>query len=332
MSAEASAEELARAVRLLRIRGRREATGLFSGSSISVFRGAGLEFEESRPYVAGDDVSALDWSATARTGELHVKRHREERNQTLLFALDTAPSMAFHTVGVSKAALAARAIALLTAAAGRAGDRTALVAFDARVRERIAPGRGGAHALRVLRAAFPGGDLQGSPPHAPRTPRLPRAPRGREPRGFFQSLEPRGSNGLAVGVRAVQGLTRRRGVVLLFSDFRGTPLPELARPLGELSRRHDLIAVPLVDPAERELPRAGMLRIADPASGATRLLDTRSNRVRARYREAAERRRRELESELIRAGAELLWLRTDASPLHPLAHFLAERAVRRAAQ
>lgn len=309
MSAGFSAEELARAVRLLRIRGRREATGLFSGASISVFRGAGLEFEESRPYVPGDDVSALDWSATARTGELHVKRHREERNQTLIFALDTSPGMAFHTAGVSKAALAARTVALLTAAAGRAGDRTALVAFDTRVRERIAPGRGGAHALRVLQAALP-----------------------REPRSDGRRPEPRGSGDVVAAVRALQGMTRRRGVVLLLSDFRGAPPAELGRPLRRLARRHDLIAAPLVDPAERELPRAGMLRIADPASGATRLLDTRSPRVRARYREAAERRRRELERELRRAGAEFLWLRTDASPLHPLAQFLAERAVRRAAQ
>ena len=144
----ASGEELARAVRLLRLRGRREAAGLFSGSSISPFRGAGLEFEESRPYVPGDDVSSLDWSATARTGQLFVKRHREERSHTLIFALDVSQSMAFRTGSTSKAALAARTIALLTAAAGRAGDRVGLVSFDGAVRECIAPGRGGAHGVR----------------------------------------------------------------------------------------------------------------------------------------------------------------------------------------
>jgi uncharacterized protein (DUF58 family) len=297
-------EELERAVRLLRVRGRREATGLLSGSSVSRFRGSGIEFEESRPYVPGDDVSSLDWSATARTGQLHVKRHREERSQTLLFALDTSPSLAFHTVGTSKSALAARAVALLTAAAGRTGDRTALVAFDGGVRERIAPGRGGAHALRVLRAAVR---------HAPEA-----------------GAAPRGASDLAVAARALQGLTRRRGVVLLFSDFRVALGAEQRAALGELARRHELVAVVLVDPAERELPRVGALRIADPASGATRLLDTASPATRARYREAAERRRRELASELRRAGTETLWLRTDASPLQPLAHFLAERAARRA--
>ena len=80
--------DLVRAARILAIRSRRETTGLFAGGYVSAFRGGGIEFEESRPYVPGDDIAGLDWSATARTGELYVKRYREERNQTLLFALD----------------------------------------------------------------------------------------------------------------------------------------------------------------------------------------------------------------------------------------------------
>jgi uncharacterized protein (DUF58 family) len=88
-----SAEDLARAARLLVVRSRREAKGLFAGNYASAFRGSGLEFEESRPYAPGDDTSLLDWNATARTGELYVKRFRAERNETLLFALDTSASM-----------------------------------------------------------------------------------------------------------------------------------------------------------------------------------------------------------------------------------------------
>lgn len=298
-----SGEELARAVRLLHLRGSREATGLFSGSSVSPFRGAGLEFEESRPYAPGDDVRSLDWSATARTGELYVKRHREERSHTLLFALDASASMAFRTGTASKVELAARAIALLTAAAGRSGDRFGLVLFGDTVREIVAPGRGGAHALRVLRCAATG------------------------------IAAPHGSANLASAFRALRGLARRRASVLLFSDFRDERLPpnELRRCIAALRTQHDVIALPVRDPAEIDLPNVGLLRIVDPARpSATRLLPTSRPRVRTRYREAAEKRRCEIHEALSHAGADVRWLRCDESPLRSLAQLFATRAARRA--
>ena len=129
-----SSAALARAARLLVVRSRREATGLFAGNYVSAFRGGGLEFEESRPYAPGDDVRSIDWNATARHGETFVKQFREERDQTLHFALDVSGSMRFSSAGPSKAVTAAHALALLASAASRAGDRIGLVAFDARVR------------------------------------------------------------------------------------------------------------------------------------------------------------------------------------------------------
>jgi uncharacterized protein (DUF58 family) len=302
-----SAEDLARAARLLVVRSRHEATGIFAGNYASAFRGGGLEFEESRPYAPGDDVAILDWSATARTGELYVKRFREERNQTLLFALDTSASMGFGTASSTKAATAAHALALLVAAAGRAGDRTGLVAFDESLRGELRPGRGVAHGLRVIRSALE------------------------------SAAAPRGATKLAVGLRALTRISaRRRAVLILLSDFRD---PELFAPAGELSaelaalaRRHDVIAAPLLDPAEEELPRVGPLRITDPEHpGAVRVAHTGRQRVRQRYRAAAHARQQRLEAELRRYGTELLWLRTDRSPLHALGRFFRERAARRAA-
>ena len=117
---EVSGEELLRAARILAVRSRRESTGLFTGNYLSAFRGGGLEFEESRPYVPGDDVRTIDWNATARNDELFVKRFREERDQTLLFALDVSASMRFGTAGRAKASTAAHALSLMAAAAGPA--------------------------------------------------------------------------------------------------------------------------------------------------------------------------------------------------------------------
>lgn len=298
----AKGEELARAVRLLHLRGRREATGLFSGSSVSPFRGSGLEFEESRPYAPGDDVRSLDWSATARTGELYVKRHREERSHTLLFALDASRSMAFGTGAASKVEVAARAIALLTAAAGRAGDRFGLLTFDSNVRECIEPGRGGSHALRVLRATVRG------------------------------TTAPRGSARLAAAVDRLRAIARRRATVLLLTDFRDASLDAagLRRQVAALGARHDVIALPLRDPAEIELPDVGTLRIADPRRpAATRLLATSRSGVRTQYRNAAETRKNAIDQSLRHAGADVQWLRCDESPLPKLARLFASRAGRR---
>jgi uncharacterized protein (DUF58 family) len=303
---EISAEDLARAARLLVVRSRHEATGLFAGNYASAFRGGGLEFEESRPYAPGDDVATLDWSATARTGELYVKRFREERNQTLLFALDTSASMGFGTASSTKAATAAHALALLVAAAGRAGDRTGLVAFDESLRGEVPPGRGLGHGLRVIRSAL---EWAGAP---------------------------HGTTRLATGLRALGAHARRRSALILLSDFRDPQWParagEVSAELKALARRHDVIAMLLLDRAEEELPRVGPLRIRDPERpGAVRVLHTGRERVRQRYRAAAQARHQRLEGELRRCGAELLWLRTDRSPLHALGRFFRERAARRAA-
>ena len=112
-----SGAELERAARLLEVRSRREASSAFSGGYRSAFRGGGIEFEESRPYLPGDDVRALDWNATARSGVPYVKRFREERDQTVLLAVDVSASMSFGSAGRAKAALAAHAAALIAAAA-----------------------------------------------------------------------------------------------------------------------------------------------------------------------------------------------------------------------
>lgn len=297
-----SAADLARAVRLLTVRSRREATGLFAGNYASAFRGSGLEFEESRPYTPGDDVSALDWSAAARTGELYVKRFREERNQTLLFALDVSASMRFGSTGSSKAKIGAQALALVVAAAGRAGDRSGAIALADGVRDEVPIGRGSSHGLRVIHAAVE------------------------------WASRPEGLTRLASGLRGIRMRTRRRSVVFVLSDFRDADRPAMRAELAELARRHDLIAAPVLDPVDEELPRVGPLRVSDPEGpGVSRVLQTSRPRARRRYRAAALAWRARLERDLRFAGAEVVWLRTDRSPLFALGRFFAERAARRAA-
>jgi uncharacterized protein (DUF58 family) len=297
---ELSGAELLRAARILAVRSRRESTGLFAGNYLSAFRGGGLEFEESRPYVPGDDVRAIDWNATARSGEVTVKTFREERDQTLLFALDVSASMRFASGGRTKAATAAHALALLASAAGRAGDATGLVAFDEAVRAEVPLARGPAHSWRVIRAAVEAAAAAG------------------------------GRTRLAAGLGGLARRSRRRSVRFVLSDFRELEAPGAGAALAAAARAHDVVAAVIADPLDEALPDAGSLRLVDPERpGRPWLLGAGSRRARERYREAAAHWRRQLERELRRCGADLLWLRTDQSPLVALGRFFEERAARR---
>ena len=304
-AANVTSADLARAARVLSLRSWREATGLFAGNYASAFRGGGIEFEESRPYVVGDDVRTLDWVATARMGEPFVKCFREERNQTLFFALDTSASMAFGTTGLPKAATATHALALLAAAAGRAGDRTGLIAFGDAVHREIPVGRGMAHTWDLIRAAA------------------------------FAAANASGRTDFSGALRSLLRHTRQHATVVILSDFRGLEAgPQrdgLWPALASLARHRDVVACVVFDPREESLPNSGTIRIQDPERpGRTFLLHSGSARTRERYRVVCAARRQRLDRELRRCGIESLWLRNGQSPLHGLGRFFQERATRRA--
>jgi uncharacterized protein (DUF58 family) len=293
-------EDLGRATRLLVVRSRREARGLFAGNYVSAFRGAGLEFDESRPYVPGDDVRSIDWNATARHGETFVKLFRAERDQALSFALDVSASMRFGSAGASKAATAAHALALLATAAGHAGDRLGLVAFDREVRALQPLARGVVHGWRIVHTALTVG------------------------------ADARGGTRLVAGLRPLRSQLRRRGVVVVLSDLPEDALREARDDLADLARRHDLVAGIPLDPREIALPRVGVVSLADPERpGEVLRLDTGSRRARRRYLAACAERRRRVTDVLRRAGAEWVWLRTDRNPLYALGRFFHDRAGRR---
>jgi uncharacterized protein (DUF58 family) len=289
--------ELAREARLLAIRSRRQAGELFAGAYASAFRGGGMEFEDSRPYVPGDDVRSLDWNATARTGEPHVKRFREERDRSVVVVVDTSASMGFTSGIRSKAQTAARAAALLVAAAGYAGDKVGLLAFADAIHSEVLPGRGPAHTWAALRAAAAAGQ------------------------------DPRGATHAGPALERALHLASRRTVLFVVSDFRDASF--LGGPLAAACNRHDVVAVAVEDPRERALPAAGTVRVRDPEQpGASFVLATGSARVRALYSAAAAVRRRALARRLRGAGADLLHLSTDEDPLRALSRFFRARAAR----
>ncbi|MCZ6463148.1 MAG: DUF58 domain-containing protein [Proteobacteria bacterium] len=298
---EIGSAELARAARILAIRVRREATGLFAGGYASAFRGGGMEFHESRPYVPGDDVRAFDWNALARTGEPFVKRYREERDLTVWIALDVSASMRFGALGRVKAGVAAHAAALLAAAAGQTGDRVGLVAFADVVRAEVPAARGPSHIWHVVQTA---GLCAGSAA---------------------------GGTRLGVGIEALVARARQRSISVLLSDFRDPALldPSGVAGLLALSRRHDVVCAVLYDPREESLPSVGLVRVEDPERpGRTQVLHTGRKRARARYRRAWAARCAALERALRSAGCDVVWMRTDRDPLRTWMHFFEQRAAR----
>ncbi len=289
--------ELLRKVRRLEIRSRHLVEDLFAGHSESVFKGRGMEFEEVRPYVPGDEVRDIDWNVTARLGHPYVKRFVEERELTVLLVLDVSRSMRFGTAGQEKRELAAELCAVLGFAALRHDDRVGLVLAGERVEHFVPPARGRSHLLRMLR------DVLDTTPRPGRTR-------------------------LGEAARFVLRTTHRRSVVFWISDFEDTLDP---RDWRVLASRHEVTAILTRDPRDEVLPAVGWVELEDLETGERRLVDTGSRRAREAYHTEARERRRQAEQILRRARVSLVDVRTDRSYLPVLLRFFAARRRRSAA-
>jgi uncharacterized protein (DUF58 family) len=280
-------------VRQIQLRTRRLVNDVLAGAYRSTFRGSGVEFEEVRPYLPGDEVRSIDWNRTARAGQPYVKTYVEERELTLVFLVDTSRSMDFGSRELSKREVAAQFCALLAFVAQRQQDRVGLCLIGEEPGLHLEPRKGAGAVARVVREVIAAPAAHG---HA--------------------DIE---------GALELQLQTlKRRALLFLVSDFLGDP-EELADVLRRVGRRHELIAVRLVDPFEQELPPAGIIPLEDLESGRTLELDTRSPRVRAAWAAAAEARRKALEGVLLRAKVELIELATDKSVGEPVARFFNRR-------
>jgi uncharacterized protein (DUF58 family) len=292
-----SPEEVMREVRRLEITTRHLVRDIVAGEYSSAFRGRGVEFSEVREYQPGDDIRTIDWNVTARLGSAYVKRYLEERELSILFLVDVSASARFGSRLRTKQALAVEACAVLALAAARNNDRVGAVWATDRIERFVPPRRGRRHALRVIN------DLL--------------------------AFEPVGTTtDLATALRFVDSILRRRAVVFLVSDFLTSGYqPDLER----LARRHDVIALQLYDPRERELPDIGLVALQDPESGRWRRVDTSRPETRERFRARATAFDRALQRELRQGGADLVQLETGRSYAEALIAFFRrrERAHRR---
>lgn len=283
--------ELVRQIRRLQLRARRAVEDLLGGEYHSVFKGAGIAFEEVREYQPGDDIRTIDWNVTARMGHPFVKRYIEERELTVMLLLDVSQSQAFGTRQMQKRQAAGELAALLAFSAISNNDRVGLILVSDRVEKCIPPRKGTRHVLRLIR------DILHHEPQQPGTQ-------------------------LRAGLDYLHKVLHRRAIVFLLSDFfdRG-----YEKALLRAARRHDLVAVRLSDPREVELPDVGLVQIEDAETGKQRLIDSSDPGVRKYFAEQVQQHRQNFDQLTRSRHIDIIEASTDGDHLEALVHFFRMR-------
>lgn len=284
-------KEILKKVRRIQITTSRMVNDVFAGQYLSVFKGRGMEFDEVREYQTGDEVRDIDWNVTARMGRPFVKKFMEERELTVMLLVDMSASSRFGTRRRFKNELAAELCSVLAFSAIRNKDKVGLIIFTDRIEKFIPPGKGSRHVLRVIREIL-----------------------------YFQ---PRGKRtDIAAALNYLNKITRRKTVTFLVSDFETAGFE---RALKIANKRHDLIAVRITDPRERELPKVGLIRLRDAETGEEMLVDTSRSDLRKLFQERTLREEEKL-LQLFRANnIDHILLTTDRPYEKELLRFFRQR-------
>ncbi len=287
--------ELMKQVGKIRILTARLIDDRLSGDYHSVFKGQGVEFDEVRPYVPGDDIRSIDWNVTARTGAPHVKRFSEERELTVIFLVDVSGSQAFGSLVRPKSELAAEITCLLAMTAIRNQDKIGLILFSDRIRKSIPPRKGRTAVMRLVREVL-------------------------------AADETREGTDISAALRFLNNVQKRKAVVFLVSDFQDSAFE---RELRVTARHHDIIACPISDPCEHCLPDVGLVELQDPETGELLLVDTSSAAVRQAFADRAATTVKDLTRFFKRTGMDFIRLSTDAPYIDEVRALFRRRALKR---
>ena len=286
--------EVLEKVRFIEIQTRHLVNDIFGGEYHSVFKGRGMEFAEVREYLPGDDIRTIDWNVTARFGKPFVKRFDEERELTVMLAVDGSGSSMYGTGEALKRDVAIEIAAVLAFSAIKNSDKVGLMIFSEVVEKFIPPKKGKVHVLRVIR------DL------------LYHESEGHQTR-------------LDIALEYLLRVLKRRTVIFLLSDFLDQGFDV---PLKLASRKHDLILLRLEDPSERSLPDLGLVKWYDPETGEEAWLNTSSPVAREQFSRRVAERRDAFQDFCHRHDIDLITIDTHASYVQPLMAYFTSRAAR----
>lgn len=300
--------DMLRKVRQIEIRTNRHVSDALAGAYRSVFKGRGIDFEESREYMPGDEIRSIDWNVTARTNKAHVKKYREDRELTLMLAVDLSASGNFGSAEQSKRELAAELASALAFSASRNNDKVGLALFTDKLELVIPPRKGRKHILRVVREIL-----------------------------FFRPQNT--GTDIPSALDEINRLLKRRAIVVCISDFLQGPdgrLPNsgekhsdaVFKALDITNRRHDLVCFGLVDPRELEMPDIGVVTLEDGETGEIVDLDTSNPAVRKAYAEENASRLANFRRALLGSKIDLLEVPTNKPYIGALKKFFDRRGAR----
>lgn len=287
-------KDILKKIQQIQIHTRRLVNEAFVGEYHSVFKGRGMEFDEVREYQPGDEIRTIDWNVTARMGRPFIKRYVEERELTVMLLVDVSASGNFGSIKHLKNEVATEICAILAFSAIKNNDKVGMIMFTDKIEKFIPPKKGPKHVLRVIREL------------------LCAQPTGK------------GTN-ISVALEYLNKITHRRTISFVVSDFIAN---DYARALRIANKRHDMIAITIVDPREQELPNVGFIELRDAESGEILLLDTADSLARREFG-ALNNRRRQEQSRLFRSmGVDEILINTNRHHVEPIVRFFRIREKR----
>lgn len=287
-------KEILKKVKRIEISTRGLVNQVFSGEYHSVFKGRGMEFAEVREYQIGDDIRNIDWNVTARSGHPYVKVFDEERELTVMLLVDVSSSGNFGTIIQMKGEVAAELCAVLAFSAIKNNDKVGLMIFSDKIEKFIPPRKGKQHVLRVIREIL-----------------------------YFKPEESR--TDLNVALEYLSRVIKRKSIVFLISDF----LTEnYEKSLQVANKKHDIIAIDIIDPREVEMPSVGLLELEDAETGETVMVDTSNPAIRGSFYSQSKEERETREKFFKSIGVDNITINTDRSYVEPITKFFRMRARR----
>lgn len=287
-------KELLKKLKTMEVITRRRVNSLFAGEYHSAFKGRGIEFEEVRMYMPGDDIRDIDWNVSARCGDLYIKRFREERELTLYILIDLSASGNFGSGIKTRRENSSEIAALLGFSALSNNDKVGLIGFTNKVELFIPASKGRSHVMKLLQKVL--------------------------------TFNPRGTGtDISGAMRYLQKIQKRQAIVFILSDFIDT---QYEKSLKSLSYKHDVLTLSLFDKREEQLPDAGLLRLRDPENGKEIFIDSSSKKVRRQWKELNRTYREEKARLHRKSGADHSDLDISGDWVKQLSRFFLQRQAR----
>ncbi|MGL1932133.1 MAG: DUF58 domain-containing protein [Desulfotalea sp.] len=289
--------DILKKVRQIEIRTNRLVNANLAGNYHSVFKGQGMDFDEVREYVSGDDIRNIDWNVTARTGLAHIKKFTEERELTIMLMIDISASGDFGSINTSKREIMAEIASVLAFSAIKNGDKVGLILFTDVIELYIPPKKGRSHILRVVREIL-----------------------------FFQGKGK--ATDLTVPLVFINQVLKKKCISFLLSDFICNDMEEIKPKIRITNKHHDLIAILVQDPHDRVLPDLGWIRFEDAETGQQVELDSSDKNIRKEFAELSSKRLKITHKVIRSCGVDILDLLTDEAYLPKLLAFFGIRKKR----